>query len=65
MLQAGVQNFFDPMELGAPQVAHVVKALVDGLQTGVDLDLSNLEFMSATTNPINAALNNSGMPIAK
>ena len=33
--QAGVDDFFDAAEFGAPQVAHVVEAAVYGVEAGV------------------------------
>ena len=36
MLQAGVQDFFNAVELGAPEVAHIVEALVQGVEPGID-----------------------------
>ena len=36
VLEAGIQDFFDAVESGTPEVAHVVEALVDGVQPGVD-----------------------------
>jgi hypothetical protein len=36
MLQAGVEDFFDPVEFGAPKIAHVVEAFVDRVETPVD-----------------------------
>ncbi len=34
MLQARVENFFDTMQLGSPDVAHVVKAAIDVIKAG-------------------------------
>ncbi len=36
MLQAGVQNFFDPAKFCPPEIAHIVKALVDRIEAGVN-----------------------------
>lgn len=36
MLEARIQHFFDAAELGAPQVAHVVEALVDCVEAPID-----------------------------
>ena len=35
MAQARVDDFFDAAEFGAPEIAHVVKAAVDGVEAGV------------------------------
>jgi hypothetical protein len=35
MLQPGIQNFFHPAEFGSPQIAHVVEALVHGIELGI------------------------------
>jgi hypothetical protein len=34
VLQTGVQHFLDSAEFGAPQIAHVVETLVDGVEAG-------------------------------
>ena len=44
MLQAGVENFFDSVELGAPKIAHIIKTLIDGIKTGFNPNESSLEF---------------------
>jgi len=56
VFQARIQDFFHPIKLGSPEIAHVVEALADG---------ADLAFISATTSPTKAALNSIGMPIAK
>ena len=35
--QACVEYFFHTAEFGAPQIAHVVKAAVDGVEAGIDV----------------------------
>ena len=36
MLKASVENFFDATEFGPPEIAHIVEALVDRVQTSID-----------------------------
>jgi hypothetical protein len=33
MFEAGANDFFDASQFGSPEVAHVIKALVDGAET--------------------------------
>src|SRR5579884_2481811 len=44
MFQTGVDYFLDPMQLGAPEVAHIVEALIHGVQAAIDSLKPGLEF---------------------
>jgi hypothetical protein len=35
--QAGVDDFFDTAEFGAPEIPHVVEAAVNGVEAGVQM----------------------------
>jgi hypothetical protein len=37
MLQPGVNHFFNPMQFGAPRIFCVVKPLIDGIESSIDM----------------------------
>jgi len=37
MLQPRVDHFFDPMEFGAPRIFRVIKPLIDGVESSIDM----------------------------
>src|SRR5271156_2885767 len=43
VLQAGNEHFFDPAELGAPKLAHVIEARVNLAELGIDVSHNKAE----------------------